>query len=265
MESTLADTYRDVIGSLGFEAGWRRGADNGDPAWDSRKQATLTHVMKSGLRQFYQAHDWSFLSPRVRFTLPSGTRALLMPFDFGGILEPHIYLIADSGTSGGEIKVTNDVRRRFALNNSAQGRPYYVEIEPRDGTSRQTGQRWQLVFYPEPSAEYTIEFYQQIHGQILTAEVPYALGGPEHSETILASCLAVWENRIDHIPPGPNAPRFIDYRDKLATSIKNDRKKRPQSLGYNADRSDRFECAPHPYRGWNGGVLYYNGSPISYD
>lgn len=269
MESSLADTYRDVIGSLGFEAGWGRGPDNDDKPWDANKQKTLKHVMKSGLRQFYQAHDWSFLSPRVRLTLPSGATELKMPFDFGGILEPHIHLISSSGGEGGIIKVTDDVRRRHALNSSATGRPCYVEIEPLANATKGTGQRWQLIFYPEPSADYTIEFYQSISGQLLTAELPYALGGPEHSETILASCLSVWENRIDRIAPGPNAARFIDYREKLATSIKNDRKKRPQSLGYNGDRSDRFEAGGghggHGGRGWNGGQLFYNGSLIGYD
>lgn len=268
MESTLADTYRDVIGSLGFEAGWGRGPDNDDRAWDAHKQQTLKQVMKSGLRQFYQAHDWSFLTPRVRLTLPSGVSAMKLPFDFGGILSPCIHLIAGSGTTGGTIKLTNDVRRRLALSPSASGRPCYAEIEPLPDTTKTAGQRWQMIFFPAASAEYTIEFYQTISGQLLTAELPYALGGPEHSETILASCLAVWENRIDHIPPGPAAPRFLDYREKLATSIKNDRKKRPQSLGYNGDTSDRFERQWPGYRAgrsWNGGSLYYNGSAITYD
>lgn len=246
MESTLADTYRDVIGSLGFEAGWGRGPDNGDPEWDSDQFTTLKLIMKSGLRQFYKpppdqagvSHQWSFLSPFVRLALASGQRELRMPRDFGGV-EGNVYVAsANAGGTPGICQVGGGVRALYAVYPNSTGRPAVADIEALR-TSGADGQKWQMVFYPEPNADYTIEFYYSILGEMLTGDLPFAYGGPDHSETILASCLAVWENRIDDIP---NGPRYQHWRERLAASISIDRAKRPQTLGYNADNSDdRYE------------------------
>jgi hypothetical protein len=267
VESSLADTYRDVIGSIGAEAGWGRGPDNGDEEWDATKFTTLKLVMKSGLRQFYKpppdqsgvSHQWSFLSPRTLLTLPSGSRELLLPFDFGGVEGP-LNLVTTSGGSPGQIRVTGGVRARYATHPSATGRPCYAEIEPLRHVDKGKGQRWQMVFYPEPNAEFTIELNYSIIGEMLTGELPYAYGGADHSETILASCLAIWENRQDDIDQGP---RYKFWRERLAASISFDRLKRSQNLGYNGDRSDaRYEGRSNRSgRGW-GATFLYNGVPL---
>lgn len=268
MESSLADTYRDVIGSIGFEAGWGRGPDNGDEEWDETKLQTLKLVMKSGLRQFYQpppdqsgvSYNWSFLNPRVRLTLPSGERELRLPIDFGGV-NGDLNLITTAGGTPAVIRITGGVRARYALNPNSTGRPAFAEIEALRNVDKQHGQRWQLVFWPEPNAEFTIEFYYTILGEMLTGKLPYAYGGAEHSETILASCLAIWENRIDDIDRGP---RYRHWLERLATSISIDRLKRSQNLGYNGDRSDRYERRSRTNRGGTGyPPLRYNG--VLYD
>lgn len=240
MESTLADAYRDLIGSLGFEAGYGRGPDNGDREWSDRKLTTLRSVVKSGLRQFYGAHEWSFLHPRARLTLDSGSKEMRLPFDFEGCEGP-LSLIASSGGTDGRVQVTNDVRARYARFPDATGRPAFAEKEPIKGTTKDRGQRWQFVFFPEPTAAYTIEFTYKISGDMLSGDLPYAYGGAEHSETILASCLAIWESRIDDIPPGPAAPRYAHWREQLALSVRRDQNKRPDTLGYNGDRSDNYD------------------------
>lgn len=269
MESSLADTYRDVIGSIGFEAGWGRGADNGDEEWDDYKLATLKSVMKSGLRQFYKpppdqsgvSHSWSFLKPMATLTLPSGEKELLLPADFGGV-SGDLVLSTTAGGAPGTIRVTGGVRARYALNPSATGRPTHVEIEPLRTVAKAHGQRWQFVFWPEPNDDFTIQFYYSIMGEMLTGELPYAYGGAEHSETILASCLAIWEQRIDDIDRGP---RYRFWMERLATSISMDRQKRAQNLGYNGDRSDsRYERRNNRNAHGTGyPALRYNG--VLYD
>lgn len=267
MESSLADTYRDVIGSIGFEAGWGRGPDNGDEEWDDTKLQTLKLVMKSGLRRFYKpppdqsgvSHQWSFLTPRVRLTLPSGEKELRLPFDFGGVDGP-LNLITEQGGTPGVIRVTGGVRARYATNPNSIGRPCYAEIEPLREVTKERGQRWQFVFWPQPSAEFTIEFNYSIIGEMLSGELPYAYGGAEHSETILASCLAIWEHRIDDIDRGP---RYRHWTEQLATSISQDRLKRAQNLGYNGDRSDQYERrSGRPSRNWNPTQFLFNGVPL---
>lgn len=242
MESTLADTYWDVIGEVASNAGWGRGSHFGDEEWDETKTRTLKSIVKSGLRQFYHppvdqsgvSHQWSFLKPLVRLSVTSGQREVMLPIGFGGV-EGSMNLITEQGGVPGLVKVTGGVRARYAVQPNATGRPVWGEIEPLRNMGKDHGQRWQLILWPESSADYTLEFYHSIAGEMLTGELPYAYGGAEHSETIQASCLAVWEHRIEDLYPGP---KLRHWMDRLAVSISKDREKKPQTLGYNGDRSD---------------------------
>ncbi len=81
----------------------------------------------------------------------------------------------------------------------------------------------------------------------LTTNYPYALGGMAHAETVLESCLAVMEERLDDITRG-QGPHGIAFMGRLAASISMDRKSKAQTLGRNRDGSDDVGLRPD---GWN--------------
>lgn len=262
MESSLADTYRDIIGSVGFDLGWGRGADNGDEAWSAQKEKTLKEVVKGGLQQFYNpppdqtgvSHQWSFLKPLASLTLDEGTKTVMLPPDFKG-MESEIIVVSDQG-GWPSVKVGGRVRALLAAYPEASGRPQEAEIEPLKDTSKERGQRFQLAVYPEADQDYTLQFKYSIQGRMLSGELPYAYGGAEHSSTIVASCLAWAELHLDDIPQGP---KYGFWRERLAASISMDRQKLPQTLGLNLDRSDRQELGKTGRRHYPTGF-----SPISY-
>jgi hypothetical protein len=86
---------------------------------------------------------------------------------------------------------------------------------------------------------------------MLTSGVPYPYGGATHAETILESCLAVAEQRLDDSA----AVHSSKYRMCLEASVMADRRHRPQLLGYNGDRSDgRGRLTPRDR--YENGVTY---------
>lgn len=263
MESSLADTYQDVIGSVGFDLGWGRGADNGDEAWSDSKLKTLREVVKGGLQQFYNpppdqsgvSHQWSFLKPLATLTLESGTRTVRLPDDFKGV-EGEVLIVTTQGGSQTALKVGGRVRARFAMYPDTTGRPEDLEIEPLKDTTKERGQRFQFAVFPEADQDYTLQFKYAIQGKMLTGELPYAYGGAEHASTIKASCLAWAELHLDDVAQGP---KYGFWRERLAASVSMDRQKRPQSLGYNGDRSDQLELRAGR-RSWGGyPQIEYNG------
>jgi hypothetical protein len=240
VESSLADNYRDIIGSVGFDLGWGRGPDFAEDQYDGRKLTTLKQVVKGGLQQFYNpppdqtgvSYQWSFLKPFGHVTLASGARVVKLPEDFKG-LEGLVHVAIDNG--GYSLKLRHDARASYAAYPDDTGQPQRIEIEGIPNTTKERGQRFQFVVWPEADAAYTLQFHYSIQGVMLTGELPYAYGGAEHSSTIKASCLAWAELHLDDIP---NGPKQQFWRERLAASISMDRQKQPKTLGYNSDRSD---------------------------
>ena len=63
-----------------------------------------------------------------------------------------------------------------------------------------------------------------------------AFGGAEHSETILAACLAAAERNPDD---GSNGVLKQDFMERLAASISQDQARQPDYYGYNAEQQLR--------------------------
>lgn len=266
MERSLADTYDDLIGGVAFDLGWGRSADN----WDANKLETLKTIVKNGLREFYHpipdqtgtSHQWSFLKPRVQITLASGESTVQLPSDFKGV-EGEVLVVTTTGVIRPRLKVGGMTRAQRAAYPESTGVPAMLDIEPLKQTTPNRGQRFQFVVWPTADADYTLEFYYSILGEFLSGDKPYAYGGAEHASTILASCLAWAELHLDDIAQGP---KYLHWRERLAASISMDRQKRPQTLGYNGDRSDELEAgygAGQRRRNFGTVILQVNGSDPS--
>lgn len=247
-EPTLSLGYQDLLAEVGSFLGWGRGAAFGETAWTSTQQAQLESVVRSGLRQFYYPppvggmagegpYDWSFLTPLATLTLPDAQATLTLPDDFGGV-EGRV-TVSTPGGSGTSWWPLDAVGLGTVIQNQATmptttGRPCVCCVEPTKGTAGLQGQRFQLRVWPTPDQEYTLQLQYRVNPDALTAALPYVYGGGQHSETVLQSCLAVAEQRLDDAR-GVHQAR---WEERLLASIGLDRKLKPQKLGYNGDRSD---------------------------
>jgi hypothetical protein len=248
VEPTLAITMDDLRASVGDFLGWGRSSSD----WSEGQQARIAEVLKSGLRQFYYPtvmegllYEWSFLKPSREVVLASGERAVTLPADFNGIEGPVVVSESDSPEAGGycPVRVMNPgyVDAEYARRPSSTGRPMFASVRVRPEVTRDRGQRHELYVYPEADRAYRFRIKYSIHPEALTEKAPDALGGPAHAETILESCLAIAEQRLDD----SMGVHTAKYRERLAASVNSDRRHKPQHLGYNGDRD------------WDGDALYH--------
>lgn len=252
-ESTLSLAYNEVAAEVGSYLGFGRGVNYSDPAWSTQQQNMIDSCVKSGLRQFYfpppvdgsgSTYDWSFLKPTATATLTVGVNTVALPDDFGGF-EGVITVSPTNNQVTWPIYLYNEgqIREAYALNPIISGRPIQAALQPLKGTTGTTGQRFQLFFFPVPDMTYTIQFQYYLLADFINGTISYAYGGMAHAETILESCLAIAEQRID----GSQTVHSGQFMQRLAASIGKDRQYKAQKLGYNRDLSDGTGW----YRDWN--------------
>ena len=154
------------------------------------------------------------------------------------------------------IKPTNDsdIRRMRQLS-SQTDRPLWYAVRPKAATLT-TGQRFEMLFYPTPDEALRITFpYQPLPGKLTSTNI-YTYGGMQHGETLLESCLAIAEQRMNDVA-GLHTQKFME---RLSASVEVDKRLLPPNMGYNGDRSDRsratWERAPSSGYATYGGALY---------
>ena len=244
MESTLSLKRDDLIQEVADFLGWN----------PTDMETELSRIVNSGQRQFYfpvpteggAAHNWSFLRPVVTLTLLEDESVVMLPDDFGGF-EGQITMSSDESNSFCPINVIG-VGALYAKTNAfpdSSGRPECVCLEPLKEMSANTGQRWQLKFFPTADQDYSVQFQYYILPSALSGTRPYCYGGMAHAETILESCLSIAEERRDDMQ-GVHKQKWME---RLLASIALDKRFKAQHFGYNGDYSDGVAM---DYRGMHG-------------
>lgn len=255
MESSLAAQFKDLKADVGFFLGLGRGADFGETAWSAKDENSIARCVKGGLRKFYHSgYDWSFLKPVAALTLASGANTLDLPQDYGGH-EGRVSVATRNNQDWhpldfAGIGQVQDAEARFS---NTTGWPQLLATEPMKDTSLYQGQRFRLHVWPTSDQAYTLKLQYYVLPDYLDGSKPYAYGGAEHAETLLEACLSVAETLLDD----QATIHAAEFQRLLAISMDLDRRKKPQLLGYNADRSDsqhwgRWDRRDEPAVTFNG-------------
>lgn len=177
-----------------------------------------------------QPHTWSFLNQLGTFALESGQSLYTLPEDFAGVNGD---LILSDGK--GRIPVVAETHlRQIALKDAVSGDPQYAAVRP--SISKGGGhQRWEVLLYPTPDASKSVNYRYTVAATDLSEENPFPLGGVPHAETVLASCLAVAEDRES---PENNKARQL-FQLRLSASIHLDKQSgEPVTTTWNSDAKD---------------------------
>ncbi|MEM6362816.1 MAG: hypothetical protein AAF745_00205 [Planctomycetota bacterium] len=96
--------------------------------------------------------------------------------------------------------------------------PEYGAIRPKrsDGSGQQI---WEILVYPIPNGSLELNYRYTSVPSPLSETNPFPLGGRQHSETILQSCLAVAEDR----EKGGPGPAYSKYLERLRASVEIDK------------------------------------------
>jgi hypothetical protein len=157
--------------------------------------------------------------------------------DHGGFHQEAYFAAADNAlypvsfTNPSEILMS---RQRNVTTSSPSGYPTRAAERP-DTSDNTAVHRRILMVCPTPDGIYTLHYIKMlIEGDIASA-TNYPLGGEQHSETVLASCLAVAELQEESRAGGQRE----DFFRRLQASVALDRKSySPVNFGYNGDNSD---------------------------
>ncbi len=184
-------------------------------------------LAEGGLRQFLfppilegekAPHRWSFMSKTTTLVVNGANTGL--PDDFG-MIEGDPSLGAGAGATTLRPMAEDRIRELIA-NYSTAGAPRLYCVRAMAFTNT-TGQRWEMLCFPIPTSVTLNYTYQvNIDTPVDAGGTKYVPGGLEHSETVIASCLALAEVRHNDEPNGYWNQRFMQL---LAQSITRDRAK----------------------------------------
>lgn len=254
-ESTLSEAYSSLRKQVGRFVGY-----GGDSAsWSVSQGAELDDILTSGLRQFYcpppladgaEPHQWSFLRPTTTQVTVADTYQYTLPDNFGAVIGEMTFATTDYGVTPLKQVSEQSIRDMRQGGTPLTGYPRYYSVQG-GATAGSTGQRFTLSLYPTPNAVYTLTYRYAVLMDAITSGSPYPMGGEMHAETILESCLAIAEQRMDD-ETGLHTAKF---KERLAASIAADRQLAPKYFGYNGDRSGNpSEPFSNVYVSINGSV-----------
>jgi hypothetical protein len=179
-------------------------------------------------------------APRTIEVFYNGTYAL--PASFAGIDGPigyDTYYGTDPNIHDLEIPLMSDksIRNMFQHLEDRDDKPRAASIY-QTGATGTAGSSFRIRFYPVPDAVYRL-VYDMINEPASLSGTQVPLGGDLHSETILASCLAIAEQYF--IPNSPHGYKQ-NFMDRLRASVELDRNAtRSENLGYSGDPAqERF-------------------------
>lgn len=223
-ESTLAAGYDSLRSLIGYKLGYGRTS----AAWTSANIADIAQCLLSALRSFYwptNGYEFTFLKPVKQFSSATGVRQYDCPDDFAG-MDGDIQWVTDSAPSWSIKRVEHEhLRRKRQGLTISTGRPEcfaLVPLAPKGANSS----RWQFEFDRAFDATYVLQYqYDVIPDQLITGQMPY--GGAQHTETIIAACLAAAEWQID----SQLGLEHEKFQQRLAASIAADSRLRPTRMG----------------------------------
>lgn len=246
---TKADFFRKLARRLG----WSQGTAASETAWTAQETYDLQDMVNSGYSRFLNTppipghpggYQWSFLKPVWSGVLETNAKRVSLPDDFGNF-EGLVTVTRTTGTYFAMRLGSEDrVREAYMLSPDSSGVPALCGVEWAKGVTKIEGARAVLAVFPKADAAYTLKAAYTLIPDALSDNSPYAYGAEMHSETILLSCLAIAEERLDDIANGPQYQAFLR---SLASSIQQDQRLKPADLGRNEDRSDDLNVVWNPH------------------
>lgn len=157
-----------------------------------------------------------------------------LPADFGSVLNDPSY-------------GPNDIHGRLTPRSAAYLRGCYSGGGVTTGTPSAytivplafvagTGQRYSMLVYPEPGADYTMQYQYQVEPVGMSADGDYPMGGQMFGALVMQAALSAAEQRENN----RRGEQTDLYEKMLAAAIDADKRNKPQSLGPIEDPSDEM-------------------------
>lgn len=243
-EPNFAVTFDELAAEVGRFLGYGRGPKYGETAWNARQQGAIDPCVKGGVHRFYYpeplpgehtGHTWSFLQPTETLTLASGDRTVLLPADFAGFEGPLTNLTSGARPTVVAFRDPSFIDRQFSVTPNQTGRPLWAAERPRRSVQPDAEQRRELYVFPAADQSYSLQCRYYLLPAFLDGTRQHCYGGAVHGQTIIASCLALAEERQSGLSGGPE---YRNWLTRLTASVSADRRHKPASLGLDTGGED---------------------------
>lgn len=151
---------------------------------------------------------------------------------------------------------------RHIQTEEATGVPRIYAVRPipgPDGKTSHVDTLHEMLFYPTPDVQYTLEMQVRVHPyNLVDVDLERHVAGPEHDRAIMAAARLAWLEAFSE-DAGEKAEALQTYTKLLENAKAVDRELRPRNLGRLSDPSiNRAE----PVRRGRGLITHSNGTPI---
>lgn len=212
---TLNRTFLQLKKEVGYYLQWGRD----EAVWSTENEATIEEMVNSGYRQFLlppaigdaPPHRWSFLVGKTAtISLVTGEDVYDMPEDWGGGTREFYWPTAE-GVRRIPVISYDELLTLKAMNDST-ATPFYAAIHPKTVTHQGSANaRFEVTLHPQPDSDLNTTVMAcnySVDLDALGTDTNYPVGGAAHSETLLESCLAVAELRVND-EAGPHTDKFM--------------------------------------------------------
>jgi hypothetical protein len=232
---TFSDLYNKVSKFLGT---YGSSGVTGTDLTDAKE------IVNDAYRRFLIANPcWSFLSRDTTLTTVNGTSVYQLPPDF---LELKRIFQFGANANYPLLEETSSQQIDDWRNlNDISSYPSFFAIGVGEYT-KETGQIWEVTFYPKPDAAYTLSYSYKMSPAKMEDDDDIPIGGLEYSDCIRQLCLAEAESNMEENSGVQEQKAAI----ALQLSLLNDKRKAPHNLGYNGDggRMSSWDVARGSYR-----------------
>lgn len=255
-ESSLSIGYTDLRQEVGGFLGYSRTVAN----WAAfpARIATIDRTVQSGVRRVYYpppingetvGHEWSWLRPTTTIATVADDGDYDLPDNFGRLVGNLHYAANLQRSAISIVSVADllDMRSHYDQNDA----PRYAAIRYKSSTGT-TGQRQEILFWPEPDAVYTLSYEYEAYSGVLSDTYPYPLGGMQLAELYIESCLSVAEQRMND-EVGIHTAQF---QALLVDAIIRDRKRGSRNFGQMGHKEGYEERIRHGDTGTTYPITY---------
>jgi len=258
-ESTLSYNWDDFKQEVGRFLGY--GSDSS--SWSSDQTAVIEMCVHSGCRNvmfppamegIQLGYSWSWMRPTTTIDTTADQGEDDMPDDFHRLIGSFHF---ESAKGYAKVKqvVEGEILELRALDDY-NGFPRLCAFRYKS-TDQTTGQRQEVIWYPEPDDTYTLTYSYEVYQGKLSDSAKYPPGGMHMSEVYMESCLAVAEQRI----LDQQGIHTVNFNSMLVAAVARDKQRGGKNYGRVGHKESTLR---EVFRGQRGGTynLTYNGDTL---
>ena len=217
------ELYNDVSRFLGTYG------SSGPTGTDLTDAQSAVHA---GYRKFLDSNPvgWSFLKRTdEKITTVSNTYTYELPKDFVSLVGT--FQFGADQTYGPLSEISVDMIRDWKAVNDYNSYPTHFAMTA-GNYHAETGQTWNVLFYPTPDSAYTLHFAYRFYPPKLSNATDVPAGPLDVAECIRQCCLAEAETYLDE----NTGIQETKAKELMLIAIRNDLKRQPKTLGYYGNR-----------------------------